>query len=228
MKVLNESTLECLVIKNVIVQGLRESIELQILNCFSSAKYNELMYSKSLNRFEITYHWTESTKLNEISFAQKFGLDSIFSFFNSLKKLQHIDIVCEGNTGALQFLVEKTLNSLPREITDLKTFKLSQNNQNSLDYLTTDVANKFFHDFLQMQRKLEVISFSNMGLSGDVISTLLYQVILRAPRSSDMDSPEKDPYNKISDDMTPPSSFKGCYRTLKVLNIGQKTLRNLQ
>jgi hypothetical protein len=59
-----------------------------------------------------------------------------------------------------------------------------------------------------------------MGLSGDVISTLLYQVILRAPRSSDLDSPEKDPYNRISDDVTPPSSFKGCYRTLKVLDIG--------
>jgi len=81
MKVLNDSTLECLIIKNVNVVNISEAIELQILNCMGSTKYNEQIYSKSLKRLEVTMSWTESTKLNDESFAKKFGLDSIFIFF---------------------------------------------------------------------------------------------------------------------------------------------------
>ena len=100
MKVLNEGTLECLIIKNVMVQNVREAIELQILNCFSS-KFNEQIYSKSLKSFEFSIHWTESTKLTEESFSKKFGLDSFFNFFKSLKSLEHIEIICGGHPSAV-------------------------------------------------------------------------------------------------------------------------------
>ena len=57
----------------------------------------------------MTIQWTESTRLNEESFARKFGLDSIFSFFKSLKNLEHFGITCGGHPNAIQFIVENIL-----------------------------------------------------------------------------------------------------------------------
>ena len=84
----------------------------------------------------------------------------------------------------------------------------SFSNQNIVSDLA---AKEFFGDTLSKQKNLTHISLPDLNLKGNTISTLIYQVILKAP-------PNGPDTSMISDKDSRPN-FSGCYKILKVLNI---------
>jgi hypothetical protein len=75
-------------------------------------------------------------------------------------------------------------------------------------------AKEFFSATLAKQKELSSISLPNLALEGATLSTLISEVILRAPSTGE----------DISIDKDQGLNFSGCYKQLRILNLAGNSI----